>query len=83
MQAVIDLGKQTITTTKHGMQDEPLGRSANGQLTAICPNQTELEVQQCEVNGPNESATSTGECPDALSSSSESCHEAREPASSL
>ena len=85
MQAVIDLGKQTITSAKHGMHDEPLSRSSNGHmLIAICPNQSELEVQQCETtNEPNESATSTSECPDAVSSSSESSHEACEPASSL
>jgi hypothetical protein len=84
MQVVIDLGKQTITSQKHGMHEEPLCRSANGHmLIAICPNQSELEVQQCETNEPNESATSTSECTDAVSSSSESCPDARAPPSSL
>ena len=84
MQAVIDLGKQTITSQKHGTHEEPLCFSANGHmLIAICPNQSELEVQQCETNKPNESATSTSECADAFSSSSESCPEASAPPSSL
>jgi len=84
MQVVIDLRKQTITSQKHGMHEEPLCRSANGHmLIAICPNQSELEVQQCETNEPNESATSTSECTDAVSSSSESCPDARAPPSSL
>ena len=84
MQAVIDLGKQTITSQKHGMHEESLCRSANGHmLIAICPNQSELEDQQCETNEPNESATSTSECADAVSSSSESCPDVSAPPSSL
>lgn len=54
MEAVIDMGKLTITSAKHQMDNEPLGRSSNGHLLiSICPGPQEFEVQQCEKDEPN------------------------------
>ena len=63
MEALIDLGQQTITSHKHGMKDVKLSRSANGHLLLpICPAQDDFEIQPCETDEPNdEDASDTSE----------------------
>eukprot|EP00435_Cladocopium_sp_Y103_P065222 s43_g27.t1 len=63
MEALIDMGQQTITSHKHGMKNVKLSRSANGHLLLpICPAQDDFEIQPCETDEPNDDdATDTSE----------------------
>ena len=56
MQATLDLGRMTITSPKHGMQDVPLKQAANGHLLlSLVPQVAEWEtvLNDSNTNEPN------------------------------
>ena len=55
MGATLDLGNQTISSIKHGMNQEPLSRAANGHLLLpLCPEASHDDFEAAAVEGTPE-----------------------------
>ena len=55
MEAILDMKNHTITTAKHGFQDEPLRQASNGHLLLpLYMPKLDLEIDQCDHQNTNE-----------------------------